>query len=189
MISKLRLFLRRSRNRRLLSRCGENSVVDGLIEVRRAGGSVEVGADSLIQGTLVTEIAESRLSIGNNVFVGGGTVVDCVLSIRVDDDVLISHGCLISDSDNHSVRYSVRRKDLRDWRQGGGHDWSTTQSAPIVIGRGAWIGARAIILKGVTIQEGAVVAAGAVVTQDVPEYAIVAGNPARVVRVLGKEER
>ena len=148
-----------------------------------------MGDDSLIEGTLVTEIAESRISIGNNVYVGNGTVFDCVMSIRVNDDVLISYGCLISDSDNHSVRYSVRRNDLRDWRRGGGHDWSTTESAPILIGRGAWIGARAIILKGVTIHEGAVVAAGAVVTQDVPEYAIVAGNPARVVRVLSKEER
>ena len=53
---------------------------------------------------------------------------------------------------------------------------------PITIEDGVWIGARAIVLPGVTIGEGAVVAAGAVVTKDVPPWAVVAGNPARVVK-------
>ena len=55
-------------------------------------------------------------------------------------------------------------------------------TAPITIGDGVWIGARAIILPGVTIGEGAVVAAGAVVTKDVEPWAVVAGNPAKVVK-------
>ncbi len=53
---------------------------------------------------------------------------------------------------------------------------------PIRIGNGAWIGAKAIILKGVTIGEGAIVGAGSVVTRDVAPYTIVAGNPARFIR-------
>ena len=53
---------------------------------------------------------------------------------------------------------------------------------PIVIGDDVWIGACAIILKGVTINNGAVIAAGAVVTKDVEPYAIVAGNPARIIK-------
>ena len=53
---------------------------------------------------------------------------------------------------------------------------------PITIGNNVWIGCRAIILKGVTIGEGAVVAAGAVVTKDVAPFMLVAGNPARVIR-------
>jgi acetyltransferase-like isoleucine patch superfamily enzyme len=52
----------------------------------------------------------------------------------------------------------------------------------VVIGPDAWIGARAIVLDGVTVGRGSVVGAGAVVTRDVPEFAIVAGNPARVLR-------
>lgn len=59
-------------------------------------------------------------------------------------------------------------------------DWSTVKSAPIKICDKAWIGFNAIILKGVTIGEGAVVGAGAVVTHDVPPWTIVAGNPAVV---------
>ncbi|MDH4236354.1 MAG: hypothetical protein OEV17_03815 [Nitrospira sp.] len=53
----------------------------------------------------------------------------------------------------------------------------------------AWIGLDAIILKGVTIGEGAIVGAGSVVSKDVPPFTIVAGNPARVVRELGPDER
>lgn len=55
-------------------------------------------------------------------------------------------------------------------------------TAPITIGDGVWIGARAIILPGVTIGEGAVVAAGAVVTKDVEPWAVVGGNPARIIK-------
>ncbi len=55
----------------------------------------------------------------------------------------------------------------------------------VVIGRGSWIGVGAIVLPGVTVGEGAIVAAGSVVSQDVPPYTVVAGNPARPVRKLG----
>jgi galactoside O-acetyltransferase len=84
--------------------------------------------------------------------------------------------------------YDIRKKDLADWRNGGKHDWSTTESAPIKISKGAWIGARSMILKGVTIGKGAVVGAGSVVTKDVPDWTVVAGNPARVVKVIKKSE-
>ena len=67
--------------------------------------------------------------------------------------------------------------------------WETEQGnqdaitkGPITLGHDVWIGARAIILSGVTIGTGAVIAAGAVVTKDVPPYAIVGGNPGRIIR-------
>ena len=60
---------------------------------------------------------------------------------------------------------------------------------PVKIGDDAWIGACAMILRGVSVGKGGVVAAGAVVTKDVPEYSIVAGNPAVLVRELSLDER
>ena len=60
---------------------------------------------------------------------------------------------------------------------------------PVSIGDDVWIGANAMILRGVTLGEGAVVGAGAVVTGDVPAHTIVAGNPATVVRELKPDER
>jgi hypothetical protein len=63
-----------------------------------------------------------------------------------------------------------------------GRNHDATEKGEIAIGSDVWIGTRAMILSGVTIGHGAVVAAGAVVTRDVPPYAIVAGVPARVLR-------
>ena len=66
-------------------------------------------------------------------------------------------------------------------------DGETEARAPVRIDAHAWIGCNAIILKGVHIGEGAVVAAGAVVTRDVPPHAVAAGNPARIIRQLSAE--
>jgi len=189
MISKLRKLYRRYMDIRHITDCGENVLINGTVEIRAAGGKIYLGADCLIEGGLVTETPDAVISIAKNVYVGGGTVVDCVKAITIDDDVLISYGCTITDSDNHSIRYSIRKKDLKDWRNGGKHDWSTTVTKPIHICKGVWIGAKAMILKGVVIGEGAVIGAGSVVTKNVPPYTIVAGNPAKIIREIPPDER
>jgi acetyltransferase-like isoleucine patch superfamily enzyme len=63
------------------------------------------------------------------------------------------------------------------------------KTEPVRICKGAWLGARTIVTKGVTIGEGAVCGMGSVVTKDVAPYTVVAGNPARVIRELGPNER
>jgi|CXWL01.1.fsa_nt_gi acetyltransferase-like isoleucine patch superfamily enzyme len=176
-------------NESKVSSIGQNSVLNCHIDKRAVNSRVDIGSECLIYGALVTETDESWIKIGDNVFIGGGSNIDCVVSVTIEDDVLISYGCSLADSDNHSVRYSLRKKDLADWKAGGKHDWSTTISKPIRVCKGAWVGARAIILKGVTIGEGAVIGAGSVVTKDVAPYNIVAGNPARVIREIPPDER
>lgn len=166
----------------------KNSEVRGSIDKRSKDSVIKIGDDCLIEGLLVTETNGSSLNIGNNTYIGGGTVLDCVISICVGDDVLISYGCILADSDNHSIQYSIRKKDLADWRQGK-HDWTTTKSSPINVCNGVWIGTRVLVLKGVTIGEGAVVGAGSVVTKDVPAWTIVAGNPAHIIREIPEHER
>jgi len=167
---------------------GHGSKVSGRIERRHAAAKICIGNGSLIAGTLVAETEGSRLTIGNNVFIGGGTLVDCLADITIEDDVLISYQVLIMDSDNHSIRASERVEDLRRWRNGI-YDWSRVKRAPVRISSKAWIGARAIITKGVHVGEGAIVASGAVVTKDVPPYSIAAGNPAKIIRELREDER
>jgi acetyltransferase-like isoleucine patch superfamily enzyme len=107
-----------------------------------------------------------RLRIGDRVFVNCGTVMIAVNSITVGDDVALANEVYVMDSNSHGV-------------EGRPH-----VEAPVVIGNGTWVGARAMILPGVTIGERVVVAAGSVVTRDVPDEVLVAGNPARVVRRL-----
>ncbi|WP_182356518.1 CatB-related O-acetyltransferase [Komagataeibacter europaeus] len=80
----------------------------------------------------------------------------------------------------------------RDLAKEQDKDWNTVPFSPeygkIVIGNDCWIGARVLVKGGVTIHDGAVVAAGAVVTKDVPPYAIVGGNPARIIKMRFDEK-
>jgi acetyltransferase-like isoleucine patch superfamily enzyme len=165
-----------------------DAMIRGSLDIRAAGGSIRIGQGSLIEGLLATERPESKITIARNVYVGGGTVIDCIADISIGEDVLVSYGCVITDSDNHSVRYSIRKNDCADWRRGF-HDWSTHEHRPVIIGKGAWIGAHAMVLKGVELGEGTIVAAGSVVSKSVAPYTIVAGNPAKIVRELGPNER
>ncbi len=167
---------------------GVNTEIVGTLDIRREGGAIIVGNDCFIEGYVVCENEASKIDIGNNLYIGGSTVIDCAGSVTIEDDVLISYYVTIADSDGHSIKFSVRKNDLQAFRQGK-VDWSVIPIAGIVIKRGAWIGAHAIILKGVTIGEGAIVGAGSVLTHDVPPWQIVAGNPARIIREILEEER
>jgi acetyltransferase-like isoleucine patch superfamily enzyme len=111
---------------------------------------------------------KSRLKIGNNVGVSGATI-SCSLNIQIGNNVLIGSGALISDTDAHSVNPKHR------------NDPSKIQRKPIIIEDDVFIGARSIIVKGVTVGKGAVVGIGSIVTRNVEEYSIVAGNPAKKI--------
>jgi acetyltransferase-like isoleucine patch superfamily enzyme len=107
-----------------------------------------------------------KIRIGDRVFVNCGTVIIAVKEIIIGDDVAFANECYVMDSNSHGV-------------EGKPH-----VEAPVRIGDGTWLGNRAMVLPGVTIGRRVVVAAGAVVTKDVPDDVLVAGNPARVVRTL-----
>jgi acetyltransferase-like isoleucine patch superfamily enzyme len=149
----------------LVAHIGENVKISGRIEKRHRLGNIRIGNNSLIGGTLVAEAATSTIVIGQNVFIGAGTLVDCLDRVIIEDNVLISYQVLIMDSDNHSLRASERMGDLKRWRNYE-YDWTNVNRAPVTIRANAWIGARSIITKGVHIGDGAIVAAGAVVTKE-----------------------
>jgi len=152
------------------------------------GCSLSIGSNCNIEGSLVLEQAAARISIGSRTHIGGKTLVAAASSIEIGDDVLIAFEVLIMDHNSHSLKFRERQQDVRDWIKGN-KDWSAVAMAPVRIFNKAWIGVRAIVLKGVTIGEGAVVGAGSLVTSDVPPWTIVAGNPARIIRPLTDEER
>jgi len=121
----------------------------------------------------------SRLIIGNHVGISGSTIRSS-LSVTIGDNVLIGSGCLITDTDAHPL----------DWRDRNEGKNDAAPAAPILIGNNVFVGARSIILKGVTIGERSIIGAGSVVSKDVPADCIVAGNPAKVIKYLSgnKEE-
>jgi acetyltransferase-like isoleucine patch superfamily enzyme len=158
---------------------------------------VTIGNDSMIGGTYTFESTTGEVIIGNRVYFAGGHVI-CTNKIEIEDDVFLSWGIYLFDNDSHSLDYKHRLTDmqnhLKDWRAGltnynVSKDWSNVNSAPIKICRYAWIGMECKILKGVTIGEGAIVGTGSVVTKNVEPWTIVAGNPAKVVKVIPEELR
>lgn len=144
-----------------------------------------LGANTHIRGELLTFWNGGTIQMGDNCYLGEGSRIWSQASIQIGDDVLISHLVDIHDTDGHPLAAEDRVLDGRAILQGRGYLTPTkTASAPIVIEDKVWIGFKASILKGVRIGEGAIIAAGAVVTRDVPPYAVVAGNPAAIIREL-----
>jgi acetyltransferase-like isoleucine patch superfamily enzyme len=109
--------------------------------------------------------------------------------VEIGNRVLISHSVNIFDSLTHPLRASVRHEQVKQIFGLGHPREISLDESPVKICDDAWIGAGAMVLRGVTVGEGGIVAAGAVVTRDVPPYTIVAGNPAVVVRELSPDER
>jgi acetyltransferase-like isoleucine patch superfamily enzyme len=124
-------------------------------------------------------INSQRIYIGRNVVIRPGVKLfgsdpsTPNLHIKINDDVLIG-----SDVHIYTNNHNFYDKDRSIFVQG--HQ----DVEPVMIEFGSWIGAKAVILPGVTIGRGAVVGAGAIVTKDVPPFTVVAGNPARIVKEL-----
>jgi acetyltransferase-like isoleucine patch superfamily enzyme len=144
---------------------------------------VTIGEDSVVRGILRNE-ASGRIQIGRFVYVGDGALLSAAGQVRVDDGVLIAHGAQILDNDSHPVDAAEREAHFRSLL--GYHDGVrvTLPAVPVHLERRCWIGLNAIVLKGVTVGVDSIVAAGAMVTRDVPTGVVVAGNPAAVVKTF-----
>ena len=122
-----------------------------------------------------------HISVGADTFINFNCVFLDAATIRVGADVLIGPGVLLLTA-SHPVLPAERIVSRAERRPG--HAPYRTWARPIVIGDGAWIGAVAIVLPGVTIGDGAVIGAGSVVTGDIPGNCLAVGQPCRVQRVF-----
>jgi acetyltransferase-like isoleucine patch superfamily enzyme len=128
----------------------------------------EVGAYTIIESHTLIAAAVGDVVIGEHVLIGIGSKI--IGPARFGDNILLAQNVIISGM-NH---------DFNDISLPIVHQGFSTKE--VFIEDGAWIGAGAIIIAGVTIGENAVVGAGAVVTKDVPPYSVVVGNPAKVIK-------
>ena len=147
---------------------------EGRLPVVYGGGEARIGRLALRGMTARVELGAlpgGRLVVGDRVFVNQGASLVAHLSITIGDDVRVGDHVGIYDTDHHPVEQG------RDARR-----------APVMIGRNVWLARGALVLPGVTIGDHAVVAAGAVVTEDVPPRTLVAGNPAHAIRELRADE-
>jgi acetyltransferase-like isoleucine patch superfamily enzyme len=114
--------------------------------------------------------------------VGGGSHLWSMNHIKIGNRVLLSFNVTILDNNSHPLDPDERHKHFIDPKANVSVD-----NAPVTIEDDSWIGCNAIILKGVTIGRGSIIAAGSVVTSSVPPFSIVAGNPATVIKQLDKK--
>lgn len=162
-----RLFLRRCEHGRWVTLRGRPHI--------QATGTITLGDNvkisSFLARTQLSTGPDGTLHIGKNVRINNGAVLSARQHIQIGDNCRIAPHATLMDSDFHGV-------DDRDGQP---------KCAPIVLENDVWIAQRAMVLKGVRIGQGAVVAAGAVVTKDVAPYTLVGGVPARVIRTLNRK--
>lgn len=143
-------------------------------EIRQIMGRLtgrEVGEGFTLFPPFYTDFGKN-IAIGRNVFINSGCHFQDQGGIAIGDGALIGHNVVLATV-NHALEPEKRRRN---------------RYAPIRIGENVWIGSNATILPGVTLGDWAVVAAGAVVTKDVPPMTVVGGVPARVLRTISEGE-
>lgn len=127
------------------------------------GGSIDFRSHFIIyEGAYIYVGNNARLVLGSG-FVNENVRIVCSQYVEIGDEATIGPDVVIRDTDQHYISGKENKK-------------------PIVIGKHVWIGQGAVILKGVKIGEGSVIATKSVVTHDIPDHCLVAGNPARVIK-------
>ncbi len=159
---------------------GARPTIEGAIPQIYGNGRVTIGHDVVLGGRNTWAVGfhwspDAVLEIGDRVLIGYQTTLSVAIGLRIGDDTIMAPNVQIYDNPSHPLSPSRRLA----------HDpLRPDECAPVSIGRNVWIGSNAIIMRGVTIGDGSVVAAGSIVTRDVPPRTLVAGSPAVVVREL-----
>lgn len=130
---------------------------------------IELGPKTLLFPYVLIQ-GSGKFSLGDRSFIGSFSVIGCNERVEIGKSVMIAQNVSIRDTDHGFEDLQVPMID-----QG-------IRTAPVIIRDNVWIGHGAVITKGITIGSGAIIAANAVVTKDVPENAIVGGVPAKIIR-------
>ena len=154
--------------------------------ISRKAELICIEENSVIRGQLLIFGHAGKIEIGKDCYVGEYTRIWSADSVKIGNRVLISHNVNIHDTNSHSTNLNLRSQHFRQIVLNGHSTFNDVdiESKAILIEDDVWIGFNSTILKGVRIGKGAVIAACSVVTKNVPEFVIVAGNPARVIKKL-----
>jgi acetyltransferase-like isoleucine patch superfamily enzyme len=142
----------------------------GAIVKATDGGSMDIGDRTAIAPGAVLNVRGGRLTIGPDGFVGEGAMIVCRQAITIGADALIAEHVTIRDQDHAftDLKTAIHRQGF--------------VTKPVTLGRDVWLGAKAVVLKGVTIGDGSVIGAASVVNRDIPAMTIAAGAPAKPLR-------
>ena len=167
------------------TRCGRGVRTDIFLHWIQGNGRLIVGDDVLVDGKSSFSFAaryvdHPTLDIGDRTAIGHNCLFTVADRITIGRDCRLASDVVLFDSAGHASDPAARRT---------GAPAPAEEVRPIEIADNVWIGRRAIVFPGVTIGQGSIVSAGAVVISDVPPNTVVAGNPARKIGVLTPEER
>ena len=137
------------------------------------GDHVFVGEGSWLQTLPDGESQSVAVSIGSGTSIAGGCVLSAVRSVCLEENVLLARNVYISD---HIHKYT--QTDVPIMHQG------MDKIGPVLIRRGAWLGQNVVVCPGVTVGQNSVVGANSVVVQDIPDFSVAVGAPARVVKTI-----
>ena len=154
---------------------------------------LSIGQSCILNVQVIFEGRTGEVIIGDHCYIGAASSIISRERIELGNHVTIAWGVTLYDHNSHSLDPQDRRIAVNHFYEHYGQsscfnllEWNGVESSPIKISDHVWIGFDAVILKGVTIGEGAIVGARSVVTHDVEPYTVVAGNPALVVKRLNK---
>jgi acetyltransferase-like isoleucine patch superfamily enzyme len=142
-----------------------------LPEIDDRGGRIVLGSCAFWPGVRLECWRGAVITVGDGTYFNRGTEVVAAASVAIGRDCAIGRDVIIMDSDQHAL------------------PGESFVPRPVVIEDRVWIGARSIVLKGVTVGHDTVIGAGSIVTRDVPPFSIAVGQPARVLRTVGSRPR
>ena len=160
-----------------------------IINNRNSREFITIGAFTHVKGELLTFGHGGKITIGDYCYIGEQSNIWSALSIEIGNRVLIAHNVNIFDNLTHPVNPKARHNQFKQIITTGHPEHIDLSESAVVLSNDVWIGCMSLVLKGVTIGEGAIVGAGSVVTKNVPPYSIVTGNPAHIVREIPQQDR
>lgn len=182
VLTSTRLYIKSKISYRNNLKLHFHNYIDGKFDLGvNKNSQVTIGESLMIRGPVYMGCVRKRnipkenkhnpeLTIGSSCYFSHNCNITCAEKITIGDNCMFANNCTIIDHDHNFDADGVR---------------GTLKSAPIKIGKKVWCGANVIILKGVTVGDGAIIGAGAVVTKDIPAHTVAVGAPARIVRKIG----
>ena len=179
-------YRRKKKFDRIVRAANSSKIYNGAVIINRHQNPdlIHIGAHTHVKGELQLLAQGGCIKIGDYCYIGEQTRIWSCEKIVIGNRVLIAHNVNIHDNISHPINSSDRH---RDYKRILGLNKESPQlfnlhPDGVEIKDDAWIGFNASILKGVTVGKGAIIGAGSVVTEDVPDLAVVVGNPAKIIK-------
>jgi acetyltransferase-like isoleucine patch superfamily enzyme len=161
--------------------------IDAVAVIQNAQNNPEkitIGKGTYVKGHLMLFKHGGEILIGDDCFVGDNTKIWSAKKIKIGNRVLISHNVNIHDNISHPLSSVERHKDFLHIISTGFQENINLNEEEIIIEDDVWIGFNTTVMKGVTIGKGAIIGACTLITKDVPPYAVVIGNPPRIIKYV-----